>query len=95
MKMTDENLLMEKCLNITSHILDKDQRAFISIKIGTSVMFTFNNQEPSTDGRRKSPYVISMREKKFLRTRRKNIKSVNLRLQMRIQMISRMMMSKL
>ena len=56
--MTDENLLMQKCLEITSKVLEKDLKAFINIKIGTSFCFTFNNQEPSIDTRKKSPSVI-------------------------------------
>ena len=56
MKMTDEN--MQKCLEITSHVLNNDQRAFINIKIGNSFCFTFNNQETSINTRKKSPSVI-------------------------------------
>jgi hypothetical protein len=57
-EMTDENLLMQKCLEITSHVLNNDQRAFINIKIGNSFCFTFNNQETSIDARKKSPSVL-------------------------------------
>jgi uncharacterized protein YecT (DUF1311 family) len=47
-----------KCLEITSHVLNNDQRAFINIKIGNCFRFTFNNQETSIDTRKKSPSVI-------------------------------------
>ena len=33
MKMTDENMLTGKCLEIANHILEKDQRAFINNKM--------------------------------------------------------------
>ena len=49
---------MQKCLEITSKVLETGQKAFINIKIGTSFCFTFNNQEPSIDTRKKSPSVI-------------------------------------
>ena len=55
--MTEENLLMQKCLEITSHVLNKDQRVFINIKIGNSFSFTFNNQESNMDVKKKSPSV--------------------------------------
>ena len=57
MKMTEENLLMQKCLEITSHVLNKDQRVFINIKIGNSFSFTFNNQESNMYVKKKSPSV--------------------------------------
>ena len=56
--MTDKNLLMQKCLEITCYVLNNDQRAFINIKIGNSFCFKFNNQETSIDTRKKSPSVI-------------------------------------
>ena len=49
---------MQKCLEITSHVLKNDQRAFINIKIGNSVCFTFNNQESSIETKKKSPSVM-------------------------------------
>ena len=58
MKMTDENLFMLKCLEITSHVLKNDQRAFINIKMGNSFVFTFNNQEASIETKKKSPSVM-------------------------------------
>jgi hypothetical protein len=57
MKMTDENLFMQKCLEITSHVLKNDQRAYINIKMGNSFVFTFNNQEASIETKKKSPSV--------------------------------------
>ena len=56
--MTDENLFMQKCLEITSHVLNNDQRAFINIKIGNSFCFTFNNQTSSIETKNKSPSVM-------------------------------------
>ena len=56
--MTDENLFMLKCLEITSHVLKNDQRAFINIKMGNSFVFTFNNQEASIETKKKSPSVM-------------------------------------
>ena len=56
--MTDENLLLEKCLEITKHVIENDQRVFINIKIGSSFCFTFNNQEPNEDVKKKSPSVM-------------------------------------
>ena len=58
MKMTDENLFMQKCLEITSHVLKNDQRAYINIKMGNSFVFTFNNQEASIETKKKSPSVM-------------------------------------
>ena len=61
--MTDENLLLEKCLEITKHVIENDQRVFINIKIGSSFCFTFNNQEPNEDLKKKSSSFLKKEQR--------------------------------
>ena len=55
--MVNENELMYKCLEITRHILDDNQKVFINVKIGETFAFTFNNQEKKVQNNiiKKSP----------------------------------------